>query len=156
MLIHLFVDPGQHTGLAFYVDKRLEYYCESTGSNVKILYETIKKITTDIEVKYNCKVNQKQAIIESGYVGENTASSLKLAERRGIAEAIVELLGYHSEYMFAAEWQVILGKRQTNKTKEQSKNLATRFSGQLIKNDNIADAICQGMHYLSLHIPDQI
>lgn len=149
MNLHLFVDPGAKTGLAFFIDKQLVHSCEADGTKPNELYKLIKNTSEKILLQYS--YDCKSCVIEAGFVGINKHSSLKLAERRGIAEAVASLLDYTVDYLFVAEWQPILGKGAKKTTKERSKALASKFTGQSIKNDNIADAICQGLHYL--HIP---
>lgn len=148
MKLSLFVDPGKKAGLAFFCDSTLIKYMGVDGANPYTLHAIISDTTNELTASGNVSIDK--CIIEAGYVGINKQASLKLAERRGIVEAIATLCGYKVDYIFCTEWQTILGKKEKSKSKEASKKLASEYTKSNITDDNIADAICQGIYFVKV------
>jgi hypothetical protein len=146
-------DPGEAAGVALIVDGELWGWGAANGSTWRSLLMVARPLTEHFA---NIPVDEKVCVIEEGWVDRlrSGKSSLTLARRRGLAQAVGEACGFERfELVPSSTWQNGLhGSIHGKDTKELALTFARERWGVCAPTHDCAEAICLATWYLGVDV----
>lgn len=142
----LAIDPAEAAGWALFEEGIPIKYGTGRGANWHTLIEDLQK-----QITPSSHYNSCTAVIEQGWLTRANKGAQTLAQRRGIAQAAAEFLGFRNiVYVGASTWQNALGWRRGQDTKKWSLSyVKKRFNIDGVTHD-VADALAVGAYMLDI------
>lgn len=141
-------DPGEHAGIVLFEDGKIIASAPANGSAFRTLAAVSQMLCT-----HRTKPGLMMAVCEDGWLIRGNRGAHTLAMRRGLAQAAAEscmISANDFTLVSPSTWQnALFGPGKNRDTKALGRAYALEHAGLQTLDDNIADAACVGLYWLS-------